>query len=425
MKRVVVTGMGTVNSLGQGLDQFWPRLVAGQSGIGPITFFDASEYPCKVAAEVKNLPDFVPNTEAISVDDCRRSVRIFLESVREARRAANLNGKGVDGCTIGVAAGTSVNYVDGDLLKHYFLFRDSLGTGIDLGRFIETGFQPASSFWKRSGEMAAALPARAFGWSGPCVTFDAACAASSFAIGEAFRLIQHGEAEIMFAGGTCAIVTPLAILAFALLGALSKLADPKQASRPFDLRRDGFVMGEGAGVLVLEQLEHAQKRDARILAELIGFGATMNAHNLTDPSPSGECEEKAMELALSDSGCQPEEIDYIAAHGTSTPKNDATETSAIRRVFGHWADRLMVSSNKGQLGHTISAAGVLNAITAIQAMLESRVPPTMNYSTPDPNCDLDYVPNEMRYSSVRAALVNAFAFGGQNAVLAFRSWNSD
>ena len=230
--------------------------------------------------------------------------------------------------------------------------------------------------------------------------------------------------KAMLAGGTCALVTPLAILGFGLLGALSRSPDPEKASRPFDINRDGFVMGEGAGAVVLENLESARARGARIYAELVGYGSTLNAHNMTDPSPDGESEGRAMQMALRDGDVAPDEVDYIAAHGTSTPKNDYAETVAIKRVFRGHAYRLMVSSIKAQIGHTIAAAGVCNLVCAVKAMTEGKVPPTMHLSHPDPECDLDYVPNQSRPASVRAALVNAFAFGGQNAVLAVRAWTA-
>jgi 3-oxoacyl-[acyl-carrier-protein] synthase II len=234
-------------------------------------------------------------------------------------------------------------------------------------------------------------------------------------------MIQRGQVDAMLAGGACSVVSPVGILAFSVLGALSPNPDPDQASRPFDRRRDGFVMGEGAGVVVLESLDHARARGARIYGEVAGYGTTLNASNLTDPSPDGASEERAMRLALGEAALAPEQIDYVAAHGTSTPKNDAVETAALKRVFGAHARRLMVSSNKGQIGHTISAAGVCNLVCALKSIVEGWVPPTAHYRDADPQCDLDYVPNVGRRAAVRAALVNAFAFGGQNAVLAVKA----
>ena len=270
--------------------------------------------------------------------------------------------------------------------------------------------------------MMASVPAKLLKLAGPAFVMDTACAASSHAIGEAFRLVRLGKVKAMLAGGAAALVSPLPILAFSLLGALSRNADPELASRPFDRQRDGFVMGEGGGAVVLETLESARARGARIYAELAGYGSSLNAHTLTDPSPDGSAEAQAISIALRQASLAPEEVDYIAAHGTSTPKNDPIETAAIKRAFGPHAKRLMVSSIKGQIGHTISAAGVCNVICAVKAIAEGHVPPTMHLRSPDPQCDLDYVPNQSRAATVRAALANAFAFGGQNAVLAVRAW---
>jgi 3-oxoacyl-[acyl-carrier-protein] synthase II len=272
--------------------------------------------------------------------------------------------------------------------------------------------------------MVAAVPAKLLKISGAAFVIDTACASSAHAIGEAYLRIRRGMAQAMVAGGTCALVTPLAILGFGLLGALSRSAHPDEASRPFDRKRDGFVMGEGAGAVVLESLVSARARGARIYAELVGYGSTINAHNMTDPSPDGEPEARAMLMALRQGDLAPEEVGYIAAHGTSTPKNDYAETVAIKRVFGGHAYRLMVSSIKAQIGHTIAAAGVCNLVCAVKSMTDGKVPPTMHLCHPDPECDLDYVPNQSRPAILGAALVNAFAFGGQNAVLAVRSWTA-
>jgi 3-oxoacyl-(acyl-carrier-protein) synthase len=323
---------------------------------------------------------------------------------------------------IGIAVGTSVNYLDMYLMKHYFQLRKPDSAALDMARFAREGRQPDNSFYRRLGDMIASVPAKLLKLAGPAFVMDTACAASSHAIGEAFRLVRLGKVKAMLAGGAAALVSPLPILAFSLLGALSRNANPELASRPFDRQRDGFVMGEGGGAVVLETLEDAQARGAHIYAELAGYGSSLNAGTtLTDPSPDGSAEARAISLALSQASLVPEDVDYIAAHGTSTPKNDPIETAAIKRAFGPHAKNLMVSSNKGQIGHTISAAGVCNVICAAKAIAEGQVPPTMHLRSPDPQCDLDYVPNQSRAASVRAALAHAFAFGGQNAVLALRS----
>ena len=421
MTRVVVTGMDLVTALGPTLATTWPRLVAGEAGIGPITYFDASEYSCHVAAEVRDVQPDGGGMPA-PVEHSRRGVRLFTKAVHGAWRDAGLDVDPPAAERAGVAAGVTVNYVNMAMLRHHFRFRSPGTHAIDLERFArEGGHEPPHLFHRRQGDLAAALPARALGLTGPTIAVDTACAASAFAIGEAFRAIQRGRVRVMVAGGGASIVSPVGILAFSVLGALSRNPDPALASRPFDRDRDGFVMGEGAGAVVLEDRDHARARGARIYAELCGYGTTVTAYTLTDPSPDGSCEADAIRLALADAAMAPEEVGYIAAHGTSTAKNDALETVAIKQVLGPHAARVPVSSNKGQIGHTISAAGVCNLVVAIKAITDQCVPPTAHYRTPDPACDLDYVPNVGRRAQVGAALAHAFAFGGQNAVLAVRA----
>jgi len=425
MHRVVITGMGMSTSLGPDLRICWQRLLAGDNGIAPLSFWDPAEYSTKVVAEVKHVP---PDTgsDAIPGAWCRRGVRLFLTVAREAFADAQLRRAGDSAdpapAEIGIAVGTSVNYLDMYLMKHYFQLRKPDSPSLDMARFAREGRQPDNSFYRRLGDMMASVPAKLLKLAGPAFVMDTACAASSHAIGEAFRLVRLGKVKAMLAGGAAALVSPLPILAFSLLGALSRNANPESASRPFDRQRDGFVMGEGGGAVVLETLESARARGARIYAELAGYGSSLNAHTLTDPSPDGSAEAQAISIALRQASLAPEDVDYIAAHGTSTPKNDPIETAAIKRAFGPHARRLMVSSIKGQIGHTISAAGVCNVICAVKAIAEGHVPPTMHLRSPDPQCDLDYVPNQSRAATVRAALANAFAFGGQNAVLALRAW---
>jgi len=425
MHRVVITGMGMSTSLGPDLRTCWRRLLAGDNGIAPLSFWDPAEYNTKVVAEVKHVP---PDTgsDAIPGAWCRRGVRLFLAVAREASADAQLRRSGESAepapAEIGIAVGTSINYLDMYLMKHYFQLRKPDSPVLDMARFAREGRQPDNSFYRRLGDMIASVPAKILKLAGPAFVMDTACAASSHAIGEAFRLVRLGKVKAMLAGGAAALVSPLPILAFSLLGALSRNADPEFASRPFDRQRDGFVMGEGGGAVILETLESARARGARIYAELAGYGSSLNAHTLTDPSPDGSAEARAISIALRQAGLAPEEVDYIAAHGTSTPKNDPIETAAIKHAFGPHAKRLMVSSIKGQIGHTISAAGVCNVICAVKAIAEGHVPPTMHLRSPDPQCDLDYVPNQSRAATVRAALANAFAFGGQNAVVAVRAW---
>jgi 3-oxoacyl-[acyl-carrier-protein] synthase II len=342
--------------------------------------------------------------------------------VREAFSDAKLDVAPVPSDDIGIAAGTSVNYIDHRLMREYFSRWDTATRRLAF-HSLGLGETRPEVFARRSGDMMASIPARVLHLGGPTFAVDTACAASSHAIGEAFRLIRRGQASAMMAGGSAALVSPFGIIAFSLLGALSRSADPAEASRPFDRLRDGFVMGEGAGAVVLESLPSALRRGARIYAEVVGYGSTSNAGSLTDPSADGSSEARAMAAALAEGEMAPEEVDYVAAHGTSTQKNDATETLAIKRVFGDHARRLLVSSNKGQIGHTISAAGVSNIICAIKAITEGVAPPTLNLRNPDQECDLDYVPNHSRASRIRGAIANAFAFGGQNTTLAIRAWS--
>jgi 3-oxoacyl-[acyl-carrier-protein] synthase II len=418
----MITGLGWTTSLGPDVETCWRKLLAGESGIRPISFWDPTSYSAKLAAEVRDIPR---DTGLASVPSnwCRRSARLFLPVVREAFGDAGLDVTPIPSDDIGIAAGSSVNYIDHRLIREYFSRWDAAKRKLAFDG-LGLGSARPEVFARRAGDMMASVPARLLHLGGPTFAVDTACAASSHAIGEAYRLVRRGRVPAMIAGGSAALVSPLGIIAFSLLGALSRSTDPAEASRPFDRLRDGFVMGEGAGAIVLESLSSALRRGARIYGELVGYGSTSNAGSLTDPSADGCPEARAMASALAEGGMAPEEVDYIAAHGTSTLKNDATETLAIKRVFGAHAQRLLVSSNKGQIGHTISAAGVSNVICAIKAINEGVVPPTMNLRNPDAECDLDYVPNQSRRMPVRGAIANAFAFGGQNTALAIRAWSA-
>jgi 3-oxoacyl-[acyl-carrier-protein] synthase II len=421
LQRVMITGLGWTTSLGPNLETSWRKLLAGESGIRPISFWDPTSYSAKLAAEVHDVPR---ETGLASVPSawCRRSARLFLPAVREAFADARLEATPIPSDDIGIAAGTSVNYIDHRLIREYFSRWDKATRKLAFSG-LGLGEARPEVFARRAGDMMASVPARLLHLGGPAFAVDTACAASSHAIGEAFRLIRRGRVSAMIAGGSAALVSPLGIIAFSLLGALSRSADPAEASRPFDRLRDGFVMGEGAGAIVLESLASAERRGARIYAEVVGYGSTSNAGSLTDPSADGSPESRAMASALEEGGMAPEDVDYVAAHGTSTLKNDATEALAIKRVFGDHARKLLISSNKGQIGHTISAAGVSNVICAVKAIDEGVVPPTMNLRNPDQECDLDYVPNQSRPWRVRGAIANAFAFGGQNTALAIRAWS--
>lgn len=422
--------MGVLNALGQGVSNVWNRLVAGDNGIEKISFFDASQYKCKVAAEVRAVDGFgrgdrdsytAPSPiPTVSSKELRRATTIFWACAKEAFADSHLADSGFDAGRVGVAAGASVAFIDHELTEEYYRMRGHDNADVDLPRFAASGVQPHETFSRALGDMMACLPAKVLGLRGPAFVIDTACAASGHAIGEAFRLVRQGRAVAMLAGGAAATVTPIGILYFTVLGALSQNEDAETASRPFDKHRDGFVMGEGGGAVVLEDYEHAQARGARIYAEIKGFGASTCAMNLTDPSPDGSIEAQAMQLALEDGGMDREEIQYIALHGTSTQKNDTTECKAIHRLLGDRAGRVMATSNKAQIGHTISGAAVSNLIMTVKAMEEGIAPPTMHLHHPDPELDLDFVPNQARRADIPAALVNSFAFGGQNAVLAIR-----
>ena len=426
-RRVAITGLGMANSLGVGVAEAWPRLLAGDNGIARISLFDASQYRCRVAAEIPRwsgagLAD-TDNFAQPPAPGTRRGTRIFIECAREAWAASGLAESGFDRLRTGVSAGVSAAYLDVELTGKYYEHRRADQTDVEMASF-PLAQQREDNFTRRLADDAASQVSALFGLAGPVLTCDTACAASGHAIGEAFRLIRSGRAQVMIAGGAAAVVSPIGILYFAVLGALTQNSDPATASRPFDRHRDGFVMGEGGGAVVLEEWEHARARGATILAELAGFGSNTCAMNLTDPSPDGTIEAQAMIAALASARMSPDEVGYVAAHGTSTPKNDRMEAQAITRVFGSRSRKVLVSSNKGQLGHTISGAAVTNLICAVLAMRDGVVPPTMHVAAQDPEIDLDCVPNEKRGASVAAALVNSFAFGGHNAVLAVRAVTS-
>ena len=423
MHRVVITGVGMANALGADATTCFARLSAGENGIRPISFWDATGYQARVSGEVRAIPR-ESGIQSYSGPECRRPVRLMAPIALEAFQDAGLDHDVVPPREFGLALGMSVNYLDMRLMRDYFALAVPSKYTLDMKRLIEDGDRlPRYTFFRRQGDTMASVVSRRLKIGGPTMTNDTACAASSYAVGDAFRLIRRGRVRAMLAGGAAALVSPLSILAFSVIGALSRAADPEQASRPFDRKRDGFVMGEGAGAVVMESLASAQARGARIYGEITGFGASLNAHTLTDPSPGGAAEAEAMRVALAEGATPPEEVDYIAAHGTSTPKNDATETAAIKKVLGSRAFQTPISSNKGQIGHTISAAGISNLVFTLKAMENSLLPPTMHLKESDPECDLDYVPNRSRKGTIRNALVNAFAFGGQNAVLAVRAWN--
>jgi len=411
-RRVVVTGVGVLTPIGTGKDRFWDALMEGRSGVGPIRSFDASRYPTRIAAEIL---DFDP-LDWMDRKDAKRNDRFVQFAIAASRMALDDAGFRVTaenadrvGVVIGSGIGGAITWEE----QHKVL----LTRGPDR---VSPFFIPMLIINMASGVVSILTGAR-----GPNTAPVTACATGAHAIGDAFRIIQRGEADVMIAGGTEAAITELSIAGFCAMKAMSTRNDePHRAVRPFDAHRDGFVMGEGAGVVILEALEHALARDARVYCELVGYGMSADAYHITMPDPEGQGAALAMERCLRDAGLRPEEVDYINAHGTSTPYNDKFETLAIKRVFKDHAYRLAVSSTKSMTAHLLGAAGSVELIACVLAIHHGTLPPTINYETPDPDCDLDYVPNRPRPCDVRVALSNAFGFGGHNATLAVRRFES-
>jgi 3-oxoacyl-[acyl-carrier-protein] synthase II len=418
--RVVVTGLGALTPVGNTVEEFWSALTDGKSGVGPITKFDAEaktesgefQFPTRIAGEVRNFDElkYVEKKEARRLDPyLKYAIACAVMAVEDS----GLDVARVDRTRFGTLIGSGIGGISTLLDNH----RTLLDKGPDR---VSPFFVPMLII-----NMASGLVSMRFGAKGPNSSVVTACATGNHAIGDAFKLIQRRAADIMIAGGAEAIIVPLTIAGFCSMKAMSTRNDePQKASRPFDAARDGFVCGEGGGILVLESLEHARRRDARIYAEVIGYGMTGDAHHMTAPDPEGDGAARAMAGALADAGIAPGEVGYINAHGTSTPYNDKFETIAIKRVFGEHAHRLAVSSTKSMTGHLLGAAGGIEAIATVLALHHGMLPPTINYETPDPDCDLDYVPNQARKLDVELALSNAFGFGGTNATLAFRKYRA-
>jgi 3-oxoacyl-[acyl-carrier-protein] synthase II len=404
-RKVVVTGIGPVTPVGIGRQAFWDAMVSGRSGIGEITLFDASEFPVKIAGEVR---DFDPTTW-MDRKAVRRTDRVVHLAVAAAKLAwEDAGSPPVDPQRAAVVVSTGV----GGLKYMEDQVRILASRGPDrVSAFTVPAMMPNAA----TGTIAMEL-----GFTGPNACITTACAAGAHGVGEAYRYIKHGMSDLAIAGGTEAGVTPLAIAAFAQMQALSRNPDPERASRPFDASRDGFVLAEAGCVVVLEEEERARERGATIYAEVAGYGTSADAFHITQPEPQGAGAVIAMQMALSDAGEDSEAVDYVNAHGTSTQLNDAAETRAIKKALGDHAHRTAISSTKSMTGHMVGAAGAAEAAVAALAVHEGLIPPTTNYETPDPECDLDYVPNEARRTDVRLALSNAFGFGGQNAVIALR-----
>ncbi len=408
MRRVVVTGLGCVSPVGTGTQKAWQSITAGKSGISTITRFDATDFPVRIAGEVKDF-DPSPYIEKKELKKMDLFIQYAVVAACEAFEDSGYRITEDNAERVGVYIGAGIGGLPAIEYWHNVLKEKGPSR-------ITPFFIPMVIINLASGQVSIKLGAK-----GPNSCAVTACATGAHSIGDAFRLIQTGEADCMIAGGAESTITPLCIAGFNAMKALSQRNDePERASRPFDKDRDGFVVGEGAGVLVLEELESARRRGAKIYAEVVGYGLNSDAYHITQPAPEGEGAARCMELALKNAGLTPEEIDYINAHGTSTYYNDLNETEAIKKVFGEHAKRLMVSSTKSMTGHLLGAAGGVEAVFTVLAIKEGVVPPTINYETPDEGCDLDYVPKEARKASLRAAMSNSFGFGGTNAVLVFK-----
>ena len=410
-RRVVVTGLGAMTPLGTEIDTIWQRLCRGESGIGPITRFDATAYPAHIAGEVR---EFDP-AQYLDKHDIRRTDRFCQLAIAAGQEAVNDAGLDIDEGT-GHRSGVYIGSAMGGL--------ESLETVHSV--LLEKGPRRVSPIFPAMllGNLAAGHVSMRLGATGPNNSSVTACAAGAHSIGEAFHTILRGAADVMIAGGTEATITPLAISSFGNMRALSPQADaPAKASRPFDRERDGFVMSEGAAVLVLEELQHAKRRGAPIHAELVGYGSASDAHHITAPPPDGAGAAACMAAALQDAGLSPDAVDYVNAHATSTPVGDVSETMAIKSVFKDRAYSLPISATKSMTGHMLGAAGAIESIFTILALHQGILPPTINYEYQDPRCDLDYVPNEARQAALRVAMSNAFGFGGTNASLVFRAFD--
>jgi len=408
MRRVVITGVGAVSPLGTGNTANWDALMSGTSGIGSITRFDTTDIPVKIAGEVKgfNAEDFFDKKEVKKMD-------LFIQYAMAAAEFAMtdsglvINDENAE--RVGVLVGSGLGGLP-TIEKYHVVM-------------LEGGVKKISPFFipMLLINLAPGMISIKYGAKGPNISTVSACATGTHSIGDAFHIIKRGDADAMIAGGTESTITPLAVGGFAAMKALSTRNDaPEKASRPFDKDRDGFIMAEGAGIVVLEEYESAKKRGAKIYAEVVGYGLTGDAYHMTAPAPGGEGAARCMKMALKNAGVNPEQVTYINAHGTSTPFNDLNETLAIKSVFGSHASKLMVSSTKSMTGHLLGAAGGIETAICCMAMDKGAVPPTINYETPDPECDLDYVPNTARNATIEYAMSNSLGFGGTNATLLFK-----
>lgn len=409
-RRVVITGMGAMTPLGESVEQFWNGLISGQSGVGPMTLADPSAYPCQISGEVSNFnpENYMDKREARRMS---RFSQLGIAATLEAFQNSGISDGVLDSTRTGVIIGNgNGGYPDIEAAVRQI----ARGEGPRLSPFYFPMTLP---------NMAAANISRLFGAEGVCSTITTACAASTHAIGDALNAIRNGVADVIITGGAEAGISELGLAGFCAMRALSSRNDsPESASRPFDLDRDGFIPSEGAGILVLEDLEHAKARGAEIFAEVIGTGTSSDAFHQFQPDSNGNGAARAIKLALADAGIEPNEIDYINAHGTSTPLNDVIETTAIKRALGERAESVPISSTKSMIGHALGASGGMEAVACVKTIQTGVIHPTINYAQTDPDCDLDYVPNILRQADVKTVLSNSFGFGGQNACIIFRKY---
>lgn len=408
-KRVVITGIGAITPVGNTVDEYWDSLKEGKHGFGPITQFDASAYKCKLVGEVKNFvaKDYIDPKSARRM---ARFTQFAVKATQEAMADSGLDMTKEDAYRVGTCIGSGV----GSLQE----LENAYGTILTKGPLRVSPFVVPMMI----SNIAAGNVAIQFGLKGKSIDVVTACASGTNSIGEAFRTIQYGDADVMVAGGCEAAVTPIGISTFDSLTALTSSTDPDRCSIPFDKDRSGFVLGEGAGIVILEELEHAKARGAKIYAELSGYGCSSDAHHITAPEESGEGPAVAMTNAVKDAGLPLDAVQYINAHGTSTHLNDLVETRAIKKAFGDHAKDIKINSTKSMTGHLLGAAGAIEAIACVKALEEGFIPPTINYETPDEECDLDYVPNTGRKADIKYALSNSLGFGGHNGVLCFKKW---
>ena len=410
-RRVVVTGVGLVCALGIGTEESWANLVAGKSGIGTITLFDTTGFDCTIGGEIKNFDPF-RWIEKKELKKMGRFIQVALAGADFAIKMSGWKREDSDLDEVGVYVSSGIGGFDIIEREHIKLMRGGPGR-------ISPFFIPSAIVNLASGHISIRYGAR-----GPNSATATACSASAHAIGDSFKIIERGAAEMMICGGTEATITPMGVGGFASMKALStRNDDPSHASRPFDAERDGFVVGEGAGILILESLEHAQKRNAPILAEIVGYGMSGDAYHITQPAENGDGAFRVMRAAIKDAKITPADIGYVNAHGTSTPLGDVIETRALKRVFGDGAKKVPISSTKSMTGHLLGGAGGLEAGISVLALRDQIIPPTINLEFPDPECDLDYVPNVARKATLDYALSNSFGFGGTNAALIFKRWS--